>query len=188
MLYVRGKADFYASTERALEEIDPTWRELPGVIIFGTHAFEEVGRKLEMIRHARENGVPFFGECGGLQLAVIEYARNVWKEDADTTELNPATPCPVVTALPALRVGIHRVEDRWESFWHRYSVNGDHLIRLSKDWEIVVSDGLAARMRLLNHPFFVGTQYHPSYNSSKDSPHPILVDFLKACKRHASDL
>lgn len=187
MEFVQGKNDFHVSTERALEEIDAGWRDLPGVIVFGTHSFEDVPAKLELIRRAREEGIPFFGECGGLQLAVIEYARNVLGlEGADTTEIDPFAKDPVVTRLPSLRVGIFRVRDRMESFWHRFAVSDDYLLRLHKDWEITAdASNVVAEMRLRGHPFFAGTQYHPSYNSSKENPHPILTQFLHACRTTA---
>lgn len=184
MEFLQSLTDFSTSTERALDEIDPKWRNYPGVIVFGTHAFEKVSEKLALIKKAREQKLPFFGECGGLQLAVIEYARNVLGyKDANTTEIDAQTSHPVITELPYLRVGIKRVGQNYESFWHKYSVTDAYVPPLLKDWEITYDmENVIASMRLKNHPFFVGTQFHPSYNSSKGHPHPILKEFIDVCR------
>lgn len=185
MEFLKSSTDFSTSTERALDEIDPEWRSLDGVIIFGTHTFEEAGKKLALIKKARMERIPFFGECGGLQLAVIEYARNVLGlKDANTTEIDPDTRHPVVTKLPSLRVGIRRVEERWESYWHNYAVTSHYLMSFLDAWNVKYdAENIPAVMRLKEHPFFVGTQFHVGYNSSKDNPHPILKEFVEVCKR-----
>ena len=187
MEYLKNLTDFSTSLERALDEIDPDWRDYPGTIVFGTHTFENYDEKMKLVKKAREKKTPFLGECGGLQMAVVEYARNVLGLDADTTELKPNTPEPVITKLPKLRVGIRNVQGRWESFWHNYTVNSDYFLRLNKDWEITLdSENIAAVMRLRDHPFFVGMQFHAGYNSTASDPHPILKEFINVCKHSAT--
>lgn len=184
MEFLRGKTDFHTSTERALEEIDPGWRKLPGIIVFGTHAFEDVEKKLHLIKKAREKKMPAYLECGGMQLAAIEYARNVLGLDANSEEIDSRTPHPVVKKLPALRVGIRQVGSRQESFWHHYALNPTYVFKMLEDWEVVYDqENIPAIIRLKGHPFFVGTQFHASYNSDKTSPHPILKEFIEVCKK-----
>lgn len=187
MDFIKSDGDFTTSTEKALNEIDPKWKKLPGVIVFGTHGFKDVEAKLELIRKARVNKIPFFGECAGFELMCIEYARNVLGlHDANSTEIKPLCADPVIHKNPdGLRVGIFDADGRKESFWHSYRFNPYYLDKFYKDWTISTQGDVVVRMELGGHPFFVGTQYHPSYGSSKWKPHPVLVRFLKACKEYA---
>lgn len=201
MEYLKDHEDLSTSTERALSEIDPDWRDLPGVIVFGSHQFTRIEEKMELIRKAREEKIPFFGECAGLQLAAIEYARNVLNlQDANSEEIDPNCKHKIIYRLPKLVVGIRKADGRMESFWNHYAVNPAYwhmfyngkLIEENRDepihnWSLSTQDDLLVSMHLSsNSHFFMGTQYHPSYNSSKDNPHPVLVDFINACKKHRS--
>lgn len=177
MLLVKGDNDLYGSLPGALSDIDPNWERRNGVIVCGSHVSEKLDEKLEAIRYAREHKIPFLGICFGLHLMAIEYARNVLKLAADSEELNPFCIHKVVRKLPNLRVGIRTVEGQSESHWHNYEISpefyGDFAdFRITK-----ADDGVIEVMRLANHPFFVGVQYHPEYREK----HPILREFLSRC-------
>lgn len=180
MRLVRSGNDFNTSVEKALTEIDPKWREYPGLIICGTHSPEMVEEKVSALKMARENGVPTLGICFGFQLMAIEWARNVrGMIGANSTEIDPDTKHPVVVKMPELRVGMFDADGRKESFWHNYKVADPAF--LYPEWNVSTQDGLVVSMNLKGLPFFWGTAYHPEYGSSKDKPHPILKHFIEVC-------
>lgn len=148
--------DFTTSVEKALSEIDKNWKSYNGLVICGTHTPHNTEEMIEQIRHARENNIPFLGICFGHQLCAIEHARNVLGiKDATSEEFGIGT--FVVKKLPQLKVGL--IDG--ESYWNNYEV-------IWKDW---------------NKPDnFITCQYHPEYQSSKDKPHKLLVDFINKCK------
>lgn len=184
MEFVKTDKDFDTSLERALTEIDPKWKKLPGVIVCGTHSADKVEEKLESIRKARENKIPFLGICFGLHLAVIEYSRNVLKyEDANSTEIKRLCHDPVVIKMPELRVGLHKADGRMESFWHNYRLNPVYYHKFYKEWTLSTTGDMLDSMYLKPHPHFKVVQYHPEYGSSKGNPHPVLKSFLQACAR-----
>lgn len=179
-----GLNDFTTSLQKALKETDENWQDYPGLVIAGTHAPSLIEGKLDKLKEARETGLPTLGVCFGMQLMAIEFARNVLGlKDANSTEIDQATNYPVVVKMPKLRVGIFKVRDRFESFWHNYKVSDDYLMLLTAAWTMDYSDDILAEMRLNNHPFYVGVQSHPEYGSSVSNPHPLLKEFIDACKR-----
>lgn len=188
MEFLKEKTDFFSSVEKAFDEIDPKWREYKGLIIAGSHQPEKVEEKIAKIKWARENDVPFLGICLGMQLMAVEFARNVLGlVDAHTTEVNSATSSPVIIKLSELRVGIRPVnwggQNRMESHWHQYTFNSERYRTIyDKHFIISYTDQLAEIMKLRDHPFFIGVQFHPEYQSPKDNPHPILKEFIKFCK------
>jgi len=150
--------DFTTSVERALSEIDPLWREYPGLVVCGTHSPHDVEEMIGEIAKARVDGTPFLGICFGHQLAAIEYARNVLGiPEATSEEFGEGH--IVVKKLPQLNVGLKD----GESFWNNY--------------EVVI--------KTKHPPHFFTCQFHPEYQSSKDKPHPLLVQFLDYAKKMA---
>lgn len=148
--------DFNTSVEKALTEIDKNWRNYNGLVICGTHTPHNVEEMIESIRIARELQVPFLGICFGHQLCAIEYARNIMGvKDATSEEFGTGT--YVVKKLPRMKIGLHD----GESYWNNYEV----VIKPPKQKD------------------FFTCQYHPEYQSSKEKPHPLLVEFLEACKK-----
>jgi CTP synthase len=171
--------------------------------------------KLIAVRHARENKVPYLGLCFGMQMAVIEFARNVLKlKGANTTEANPKTKYPVIHVMEGqkeylvkrqyggtIRLGAWPLKIKkntklfdiygktlvaTERHRHRYEFNNKYL-KLFEKQGLVISglspDGkLVEAIELKDHPFFLGTQFHPEYTSRPLSPHPIFVSYLKAVK------
>ncbi|MFA4946245.1 MAG: CTP synthase [Candidatus Micrarchaeia archaeon] len=173
---------------------------------FGERGVEGI---IKAIRFAREERVPFLGLCYGMQLAVIEYARNVlgWS-DANTTEINPKTTHPVICILPekeglkelggTLRLGAYDVtvekdtkafeaygsEKISKRFRHRYEVNPEHVAALEKAG--VRFSGrdpnreIMKLMELREHPFFLATQFHPEFDSRLGAPEPLFNALAKA--------
>ena len=189
MRLVKSNSDFFSSVEHALTGIDPKWREYTGGLIVGSHEPANLQEKLDLIQRAREDKVPLLGICLGLQLMLVEYARNVLRLDANSTEIEPETPHPVIIKMPSMRVGIRPVTYKdtttQESHWHNYRFNTDYN-DMFKDWELVFSGEVLELARLKGHPYFMGTQFHPEYQSSSEKPHPILKEFIEKCKATAA--
>lgn len=152
--------DFRTSVEKALTEIDETWRDYQGLIVCGTHTPLEVETLIDRIREAREKGFPALLICFGYQLGAIEYARSVLGiKDATSEEFGEGT--FVVKKRPELKVGLHD----GESWWSNYEV--------VIEWEKPEN--------------FFASQFHPEYQSSKEKPHPLLVGFINYCKSYGSN-
>lgn len=199
--------------ERSPEKIAESLAGVSGVLIPGGFGIRGIEGMISVIRHARENRLPFFGICLGLQAAVVEYGRHVlgW-ESAHSTEFDPDTPHPVVKILPSqesvtemggtMRLGAfpcviragtlaRRVYGRGrvsERHRHRYEVNPDLFPRLSERGLVasgVSPDGkLVEVVEISGHPFFIATQFHPEFQSRFLVPHPLFVSFLAAAVRH----
>ncbi|MFH0969958.1 MAG: CTP synthase (glutamine hydrolyzing) [Candidatus Diapherotrites archaeon] len=187
---------------KAMEGID-------GVIVPGGFGSRGIEGKIEVIRYAREHGIPFLGLCYGMQLAVIEFARNVsGLRDAHTTEINPSTNNPVIDLLPeqasvtqkgaTMRLGGQDVMIKEKTgafrffgektrlrFRHRYEVNPDYIKLLEKNG-LVFSGKAPEReivqiMELPGHPFFFATQAHPELTSKLECPSPFFDHFIESC-------
>lgn len=183
--------------------------ELEGVLVapgFGKRGLEG---KIEAVRFARENQIPFLGICLGMQCAVIEYARNVLGlEGAHSTEVDEETPHQVIGLMEeqkkitnmggTMRLGAydcellegshakeayndHLVSERHR---HRYEFNNDYLEQFEAAGMIAtgknVVNNLVEIVEIPDHPWFVGVQFHPEYKSTVVSPHPLFVSFVKA--------
>lgn len=147
--------DFQTTVRKALDEIDPKWEEYPGVVICGTHKPFNVEILIETIRLCKESKTPYLGICFGHQLAAIEYARNsLGIADATSEEFGKGT--FVVKKRDSLKVGLHD----GETYWNNYEV-------------VIVWE---------KPPWFITSQFHPEYQSSKEKPHPLLVKFIDICK------
>ncbi|MGB9589800.1 MAG: CTP synthase, partial [Candidatus Hydrothermia bacterium] len=188
--------------ENALSGID-------GILVapgFGERGAEG---KIAAARYAREKGVPYFGICLGMQIACVEFARNVLGlAGANSTEFDPDTPYPVIDILPekkglrdmggTLRLGAyparlqegslaHRIYGGVsisERHRHRYEFNPDYMDAFTKSGAVLSGlspDGrLVEIMELRDHPFFIGTQFHPEFKSRPLRPQPIFRDFVGA--------
>ncbi len=183
--------------------------DLDGILVphgFGSRGVEG---KIRAIRYARENQVPFLGICFGMQLACIEFARNVaGLEGANSTEVDPDTPHPVIDLLPeqreieakgaTMRLGAYpcvlqpgsRTADAYgtiqisERHRHRWEFNPEYRDRLQAVGLLFSGsspDGrLAEVIELPSHPFFVASQFHPEFKSKPFDPHPIFEAFVRA--------
>jgi CTP synthase len=176
---------------------------------FGTRGSEG---KIEAARYAREKGVPYFGICLGMQIATIEFARNVaGLKGANSTEFEPTPAHPVIDFMPdqrnitdkgaTMRLGAYpcvlspssRAEAAYgtreisERHRHRYEVNNDYRERLAAAGlffsGVSPDDQLVEMIELRNHPYFVGCQFHPEFKSRPQNPHPLFRSFIGAALR-----
>jgi CTP synthase len=206
---VRVDIEFIDSKEIERDPRILVEKNIKGIIIPGGFGSTGVEGKIKAIRFARENNIPFLGLCLGLQLAVVEFARNVCKlNNANSTEINPNTEYPVIDILPeqksivnkggTMRLGeckaivkdglvkeLYCQSEVYERHRHRYEVNPD-FHNVLKEKGLVLSgmseDGrLVEFIELPKHKFFVATQSHPEFKSSLMKPAPLFYGFVKAC-------
>ncbi len=166
--------------------------------------------KIKAAKYCREHNVPYLGLCLGLQMAVVEFARNVCGlKHANTVEDNPTTNTPVISRMPgqseelrkwwSMRLWSYTTKlEKWskvrklygkekitERHRHRFEVNPDYYELLEKNGMILsgrdIKSHLVEFIELPNHPFFIGTQAHPEFKSRLDNPHPLFVGFVEAC-------
>ncbi|PLX21054.1 CTP synthase [Candidatus Parcubacteria bacterium] len=194
-------------------------KKLDGIIVpqgWGSRGSEG---KIKTIQYCRENKVPYFGLCYGMQMCVIEHARNVLGlKDANSEEANPKTPHPVIHVMPEqkellakkqyggtirlggwpckLTKGTHMAKAYAKKFGtkttvserhrHRYEYNNEYREQLEKAGLKVAGtspDGkIVEAVEITDHPFFIGTQFHPEYISRPLDPHPLFVEFVKVCE------
>lgn len=180
-----------------------------GILVPGGFGVRGTQGKIAAIKYAREMDKPFLGICFGFQLAVVEYARHIGFKDANSTEVDPNTPHPVIDLMPeqrgikelgaTMRLGAHEVyvmpgtmayrlygrERIWERHRHRYEVNPDYIEAL--EGRGLVFSGTSPdgrRMEILELPekyFFLATQFHGEFKSRPEHPSPPYYGFIKAC-------
>ena len=195
--------------------------EADGILIPGGFGNRGVKGMLNVAKFARENNIPYFGICLGMQVAVIEFARNVLKLDADSTEFKKNTQHPVIGLITewldedgliqyrsedsdkggTMRLGsqvchlkknskmakLYKKLKIFERHRHRYEFNNSYSDRIFDDKFIVAGSNpdtkLVEIVEYIDHPWFVGVQFHPEYQSTVKNPHPLFVSFVKACKK-----
>lgn len=204
--------DFDPETSKSSKENLKKLKQLNGVIVPGGFGLRGVGGKIKVIEFCRKNKLPYLGLCYGMQLAVIEFARNACGlKQANTTEINEKTRYPVINTMPeqlanikerhmggSMRLGAYTCEikrgtkafDAYqtkliaERHRHRYEVNNDYRDRLERRGMIFSGinpeRNLVEIMELKDHPFFMGTQFHPEFKSRPLGPHPLFREFIKA--------
>ncbi|MFZ9387105.1 MAG: CTP synthase [Chitinophagaceae bacterium] len=184
---------------------------LDGLLVAPGFGHRGVEGKIIAVRYARENGMPFFGICLGMQMAVIEFGRNVLGlKDAHSTEMDPDTKEPVIDLMDeqkqvtakggTMRLGaypctlkegtlaasIYGTLNISERHRHRWEFNNRYLEQYEKAGMIASGKnpgtGLVEIIELTGHPFFIGVQYHPELKSTVENPQPVFVHFVKAAK------
>ena len=187
---------------------------LDGLLVapgFGNRGIEG---KIIAVQYARENNMPFFGICLGMQMAVIEFARNVLGlKQAHSVEMDPNSPDPVINMMEeqkritmmggTMRLGsypctiaentlaysIYGTTSINERHRHRYEFNNEYLASFHEKGMVTSgvnpATGLVEIVELPNHPFFIGVQYHPELKSTVEAPAPLFVHFIAAAKKHA---
>ncbi len=189
--------------------VDKLLTGLNGIIVAPGFGHRGMKGKILATKFARENNVPFLGICLGMQVAVIEFARNVLNlENADSAEMNPKTPHPVIDLMEqqkgitdfggTMRLGSYEcriIENKSNVFnaynkltiherhRHRYEFNDQYKEQYEKAGMIPTGvnpeTGLVEIMEIPEHKWFVGVQFHPEYRSTVLNPHPLFVDFIK---------
>ena len=192
------------------------FEDLDGVIVPGGFGQRGIEGKLKGISYLRKNRIPFLGLCLGLQCAVIEFARNVCGiKDANSSEFSSTTKNPVIDLLPkqntskdgvgaTMRLGtyptkiikntkamnIYSEEIIYERHRHRYEVNNTYREVLEKNGLIISGispdNDLIEIIEIKDHPFFIGTQFHPEFKSRPSMPAPLFKEFIKSAKNTKS--
>ena len=200
----------FITTENVADKLEL----LDGLLVAPGFGLRGIEGKITAVKYARENKLPFFGICLGMQMAVIEFARNVLGlTDAHSTEMNPNTTNPVIsmieeqkkitnmggtmrlgsypcTILPgSLAEGIYHGTEINERHRHRYEFNNEYLEQMESAGLIASgknpATGLVEIVELKDHPFFIGVQYHPELKSTVESPAPLFVSFIAAAKEYS---
>ncbi|HMT72709.1 MAG TPA: CTP synthase [Chitinophagaceae bacterium] len=190
---------------------------LDGLLVAPGFGHRGVEGKIISVKYARENGLPFFGICLGMQMAVIEFARNVLGlTDAHSTEMDPDTKNPVIDLMEGqkkvtakggtMRLGAYpcdikagslaaKIYDKTsitERHRHRWEFNNKYIEQYEKAGMIASGKNPATDLveivELPGHPFFVGVQYHPELKSTVENPQPIFVNFVRAAKEYAEKI
>lgn len=193
----------------AKDNLDELFRDVDGILVPGGFGSRGIEGKIYAIQYARTHKTPFLGLCLGMQLAIVEFARNVvGYQDAHSIELDPSTTHPVIALMPdqsgvedlggTLRLGsypcvldrtskayaLYDSETIYERHRHRYEVNNDYRIVLTRHGmklSGISPDGRIVEMcELPDHPFFIATQAHPELKSRPNRPHPLFKGFVAA--------
>jgi CTP synthase len=199
----------YITQENVSEKLDG----LDGLLVAPGFGMRGIEGKIIAVKYARENGLPFFGICLGMQMAVIEYARTVLGlPHAHSTEMDQSTEDAVINMMEeqkkikmmggTMRLGsypclikegtlAHRIygdTEISERHRHRYEFNNKYLEQFENSGVTFSGrnpeTGLVEIMEIPNHPFFIGVQYHPELKSTVERPAPLFVGFIEAVKKH----
>jgi CTP synthase len=208
-LGIKTNPIFIETTNITEKDIEHHIHSCDGIIIPGGFGYRGIEGKISLITKLRENNIPFLGICLGLQCAIIEYARNVCGlKNANSTEFAPETPHPVIDLLPSqrtvyrkggtMRLGLYSIvisegtkvhtiyteKEIKERFRHRFEVNPDFVSQLvAKGFTFsgMSSDNSVVHIgELTDHPFFVGTQFHPEFQSRFERPAPLFKALVQS--------
>ena len=201
------------SEEINIKSSDQIFKNLNGILVAPGFGERGVEGKIEAIRIAREKNIPFLGICLGMQMAVIEFARNVLGfNKANSTEMDINCKYPVISMMESqknikekggtMRLGswkcvlennslaykIYSTNEINERHRHRYELNFEFMKELSQNGMVFSGKnpdtGLVEIIELSDHPWFFGVQFHPEYRSTVEEPHPVFVSFVKASLSH----
>lgn len=198
------------SLEKMGDRYTEMLEDVSGIVVPGGFGYRGIEGKIKAANFARRTGTPYLGLCLGMQVAVIEFARNVLGlADANSTEFDPQTPYPVIDLMPTQRQvadkgGTMRLGN-WvccltpgtktqqaydeaivlERHRHRYEFNNTYRKRMEAQGMKIsgrsADNTLVEVVELANHPWFVGSQFHPEFKSRPTRPHPLFRDFVGAC-------
>ncbi|MGY6650137.1 CTP synthase [Wenyingzhuangia sp. IMCC45574] len=206
---IKVKVEWIHSEDLTPDSIAKKFNGLSGIMVAPGFGHRGTEGKIEAIKYARENNIPFMGICLGMQMAVIEFARNVLGlEGANSTEMSPDTPYPVINLMEdqkeitnlggTMRLGAwdckldtdskaykaYESELISERHRHRYEFNSEFKEQIEaagmKATGVNPKTGLVEVVEIPSHPWFVAAQYHPEYKSTVLNPQPLFVDFVNA--------
>lgn len=207
---VKVQVRFIHSEHLSTNNVDKKLIGLDGVLVAPGFGERGIEGKIKAVQYARENDIPFLGICLGMQMAVIEFARNVLGMDnANSTEMDANTPYPVINLMEEQKTIVNMGGTMRLGSWdcvlksgslvretygdqlniserhrHRFEFNNDYLEEMEKAG--LVASGFNSETNLVeivelpSHPWFIGVQYHPEYKSTVANPHPLFVGFVKA--------
>ena len=185
-------------------------KSLHGLIVAPGFGGRGIDGKIDAITYVRENKIPFFGICLGMQMAVIEYARNVLNlQNANSIEIDESTEYPVINLMESQKGIVNKGGTMRLGSWdcnltkdskvaaaygktkiaerhrHRYEFNNEYRDRVFNQGTLKVTGinpktDLVEIVENIDHPWFVGVQFHPEYKSTVSNPHPLFVAFIKA--------
>jgi CTP synthase len=210
---VKVKVESIHSEYLKPENIATKLAHLDGVLVAPGFGERGIEGKIEAIRYVREQHIPFFGICLGMQMAVIEFSRNtLGLAEANSSEMDASTPHPVIDIMEAqkkitdkggtMRLGawkcdlakdtkiasIYNTTSIMERHRHRYEFNNDFKLQLESAGMIASGfnpeTGLVEIIEIPSHPWFIGVQYHPEYKSTVANPHPLFLAFIKAALKY----
>ena len=211
---MKVKVECVHSEHLNTETIELKLAHLDAVLVAPGFGERGIEGKIEAIRYVREHKIPFFGICLGMQMAVVEFSRNILGyQDASSTEMDENCAHPVINLMEdqkdvtkkggTMRLGAWDCEISKDSnvfkaynktliserHRHRYEFNNEYLDQLSvkgmKTTGVNPKTKLVEIIEISDHPWFVGVQYHPEYKSTVLNPHPLFVDFVKAALLHS---
>ncbi len=211
---IKVNVKWISSETMDVEHIEELFLGLDGILVAPGFGERGIEGKINAVKYARENNIPFLGICLGMQCAVIEFGRNVLGLDgAHSFEMNPETAHPVIDLMESqkdvstkggtMRLGsypckiekgtlVYKIYGKsliQERHRHRYEFNNAYLKQYQEAGLITSGinpdSNLVEIIELPNHPFFVGVQFHPEYKSTVESPSPLFVQFIKAVYQHA---
>ena len=215
----RSKVDIHWIDSETLEapdcDLNAVLGDMDGILVPGGFGSRGIEGKIKAVHYARTNGVPYLGICLGMQVAIIEFARNVLGfADANSAEIDPATTHPVIDILPeqkdvqemggTMRLGqypcvlnpesksfqLYQSSMIYERHRHRYEVNNDYRDDLAENGMLLAGTSpdnhIVEMVELPDHPWFVAAQFHPEFKSRPNKPHPLFRGFVTAAaERHA---
>ena len=210
---VKVNINWIHSEDLTVDNVPRKLKNLNGILVAPGFGERGIEGKIAAVKYARENKVPFFGICLGMQMAVIEFSRSVLGiKDANSREMDSDTTNPVIDLMEdqksitnyggTMRLGawdcelkenskiknIYKKDTISERHRHRYEFNSSYLEQIEKAGMIATGNNpktnLVEVMEIPSHPWFVGVQYHPEYKSTVLNPHPLFVDFVKASLEH----
>ena len=194
------------------KDIENYFKDINGLIIPGGFGERGIEGKIEAIKYARENKIPYLGICLGMQLMCVEFARNILSyKEANTIEVNENTKYPIITLMEeqkknilkggTMRLGAFPCEIKEESLAyklykneiiserhrHRYEFNNEYINDMEKNGLIITgklqNGELVEIVEVKNHPYMIGVQFHPELKSRITNPHPLFVGFIDAAKK-----
>lgn len=201
------------SLEKEGADINEILGDMDGILVPGGFGSRGIEGKIKACEYARTHNVPYLGICLGMQIAIIEFARNVLGlKDANSAEINPETPYPVIDILPeqkdvtdmggTMRLGqypcslnpeskayeLYGASMIYERHRHRYEVNNDYRTDLLKGGIIFAGTSpdnhIVEMVEIPSHPWFVAGQFHPEFKSRPNKPHPLFRGFVTASLKH----